>query len=217
MKLTHRPLLLLFALFVSTTLSAQNQNITFRSKISFPGQTVANMCGWSSASGQEYALVGASKGMAIVNVTNPDVPEQIVQIPGPDNFWKEIKTYSHYAYIVSEGGQGVQIVDLNNLPSPTLPSKFYLGDGVIANQLNTIHALHIDVKKGFLYAYGSNLFGGGAVVLNLNPDPWNPTYVGKFDQLNYIHDGYVDNDTLYAGHINAGEFSIVDMKNDFYH
>lgn len=156
-------------------------------------------------------MVGASKGPVIVDVTNPDVPVQIVQIPGPDNFWKEIKTYSHYAYVVSEGGQGVQIVDLSALPSANLPKKFYTGDGAILNQLNTIHALHIDLAKGFLYAYGSNLFNGGTVILDLN-DPWNPTYVGNFEQLGYIHDGYVDNDTLYAGHINAGIFSIVDMK-----
>ena len=203
--------LLLFVLAVSTSAFAQNQNITFRSKISFPGQTVANMSGWASPTGQEYALVGASKGLVIVDVTNPDVPVQIVQIPGPDNFWKEIKTYSHYAYVVSEGGQGVQIVDLSALPSANLPKKFYKGDGAILDQLNTIHALHIDLAKGFLYAYGSNLFNGGTVILDLN-DPWNPTYVGNFEQLGYIHDGYVDNDTLYAGHINAGIFSIVDMK-----
>ncbi len=210
MKQLKQLSLLLLAFLVSTVASAQNQNITFRSKISFPGQTVANMSGWASATGQEYALVGASKGLIIVDVTNPDAPLQIVQIPGPDNFWKEIKTYSHYAYVVSEGGQGVQIVDLSALPSANLPKKFYKGDGVILNQLNTIHALHIDQKKGFLYAYGSNLFSGGTVVLDLT-DPWNPTYAGNFEQLGYIHDGFVDNDTLYAGHINAGMFSIVDM------
>jgi choice-of-anchor B domain-containing protein len=213
MKLFKRFFTLLLALHFIASISAQNQNIVFRSKLSFPGQTVANMSGWTSPTGQEYALVGASKGLIIVDVTNPDAPQQIVQIPGPDNFWKEIKTYSYYAYVVSEGGQGVQIVDLSALPSPTPPQKFYKGDGAIANQLNTIHALHIDLAKGFLYAYGSNLFNGGAVVLDLNNDPWNPTYVGKFDQLDYIHDGYVDNDTLYAGHINAGLFSIVDMTN----
>lgn len=205
--------LLSIALLFSVAAFAQNYNITFRSKISFPGQTVANMCGWASPDGKEYALVGASKGLIIVDVTNPDVPQQIVQIPGPDDFWKEIKTYSHYAYVVTEGGSGVQIVDLSALPSSTLPSKYYRGDGAIANQLNTIHSLHIDVTKGYLYAYGSNLFNGGAVVLDLNQDPWNPTYVGKFDQLGYIHDGYVDNDTLYAAHINAGIFSIVNMAN----
>lgn len=213
MKLITPFLTLLLTLYFSTANFAQNQNIVFRSKLSFPGQTVANMSGWASPGGQEYALVGASKGLIIVDVTNPDAPQQIVQIPGPDNFWKEIKTYSHYAYVVSEGGLGVQIVDLSALPSSTLPHKYYKGDGAIANQLNTIHALHIDLAKGYLYAYGSNLFNGGAVVLDLNNDPWNPTYVGKFDQLEYIHDGYVDNDTLYAGHINAGLFSIVDMTN----
>jgi len=213
MKLLKHALTLLLAIVVSASTFAQNQNITFRSKLSFAGQTVANMSGWASPTGQEYALVGASKGLIIVDVTNPDAPQQIVQVPGPDNFWKEIKTYSHYAYIVSEGGQGVQIVDLSALPSATLPNKYYQGDGAILNQLNTIHALHIDLAKGFLYAYGSNLFSGGAVVLDLHTDPWNPTYVGKFDQLGYIHDGYVDNDTLYAGHINAGIFSIVNMTN----
>ncbi|MFN0214935.1 MAG: choice-of-anchor B family protein [Saprospiraceae bacterium] len=212
MKLQKQFSSLLLGLAISTLGFAQNQNITFRSKLSFPGQTVANMSGWASPDGKEYALVGASKGLIIVDVTDPDVPVQIVQLPGPDNFWKEIKTYSHYAYVVSEGGQGVQIVDLSALPSANVPNKFYLGDGAIANQINTIHALHIDLTKGFLYAYGSNLFNGGAVVLDLNTDPWNPTYVGKFDQLGYIHDGYVDNDTLYAGHINFGIFSVVDMS-----
>ncbi|MBK6995053.1 MAG: choice-of-anchor B family protein [Lewinellaceae bacterium] len=213
MKLLHFLAFLLLTLGIPMASSAQNQNITFRSKLSFPGQTVANMCGWSSPTGQEYALVGASKGLIIVDVTNPDAPVQIVQVPGPDDFWKEIKTYSHYAYVVSEGGQGVQIVDLSALPSPNLPNKFYKGDGAILNQLDAIHALHIDVTKGFLYTYGSNnLFSGGALVMSLN-DPWNPSFVGKFDALGYIHDGYVDNDTLYAGHINAGLFSIVDMTN----
>ncbi|MDO8367551.1 MAG: choice-of-anchor B family protein [Saprospiraceae bacterium] len=210
MKQLNQFLTLLFSVAIISTVAAQDQNITFRSKISFPGQTVANMSGWASPNGQEYALVGASKGLVVVDVTDPDAPVQIVQVAGPDNFWKEIKTYSHYAYVVSEGGLGVQIVDLSALPSSNLPKKFYKGDGAIADQLNTIHALHIDLTKGNLYAFGTNLFNGGAVVLDLN-DPWNPTYVGKFDQLGYIHDGYVDNDTLYAGHINAGQFSIVDM------
>ncbi|MFM7156049.1 MAG: hypothetical protein ACKOZV_18185, partial [Bacteroidota bacterium] len=152
-----------------------------------------------------------SKGLIVVDITNPDAPQQIVQIPGPDNLWKEIKVYGHYAYVTSEGGQGVQIVDMSPLPSADLPHKYYKGDGAINGQLNSIHALHIDVKKGFLYAYGSNLFSGGAVVLNL-ADPYNPTYAGKFDQLGYIHDGYADNDTLYAAHIYTGQLSIVDMS-----
>lgn len=191
-------------------LFAQNYNFQLRSTLDFPGQTLANICGYAQ-DGREYALVGASAGMAIVEITNPDAPVLIVEIPGPNNLWKEIKTYGHFAYITSEGGQGLQIVDLSVLPSPNLSSYFYTGDGIIAGQLNKIHALHIDVKKGFLYAYGGEMYGGGAKVFDLKDDPYHPVFVGKYDQLGYVHDGYADNDTLYACHIYDGVLSIVDM------
>lgn len=200
----------LFLLVGAVALSAQNQNIAFRSKMTFPNQTIANICGYA-ANGHEYALLGGSKATIIVEVTNPDAPQQIVQIPGPNNLWKEIKTYKHYAYVTSEGGQGVQIIDLSGLPGSTLNYHHYIGDGEIEGALNTIHALHIDTTKGFLYAYGSNLFNGGAVVLDLNTDPYNPTYAGKYDTYGYIHDGWVDNDTLYSSHIYGGFFAVVDM------
>jgi choice-of-anchor B domain-containing protein len=196
----------------NSSLTAQNVNNTFRSKLTFPGQTLANVWGYDYR-GKEYALVGGAQGLLIIDITNPDAPQQIVQIPGPNNLWKEIKTYQHYAYVTSEGGQGIQVVDLSKLPSPTLQSQFYKGDGAIAGQLNTIHALHIDETKGFLYAWGGGLFGGGAKVFDLKPDPYNPKYVGKYDQLGYIHDGYVDNDTMYSCHIYAGQFAIVNMAN----
>ncbi|MFN0034640.1 MAG: choice-of-anchor B family protein [Saprospiraceae bacterium] len=206
-----------FRLIIAATLllchsagMAQNLNTTFRHKISYPGQTLANVWG-HVADGKEYALVGGAQGLIILDITNPDAPQQIAQIPGPNNLWKEIKTYQNYAYIVSEGGQGIQIVNLAGLPSPTLPSKFYKGDGVILDQLNKIHALHIDETKGFLYAWGGELFGGAAKIFDLKPDPYNPVYVGKYDQLGYVHDGYVDNDTMYSGHIYAGQFAIVNM------
>ena len=200
----------LLALLAASPLAAQNINTSFRSKITYPGQTLANIWGYESR-GHEYALVGGQLGLIIIDITNPDVPQQIVQIPGPNNLWKEIKTYKHYAYITSEGGQGIQVVDLTGLPSPVLQSHFYTGDGAILGQLNTIHALHIDETKGFLYAWGGDLFGGGAKIFDLKTDPYNPVYVGKYDQLGYIHDGYVDNDTMYSCHIYAGQFAIVNM------
>jgi choice-of-anchor B domain-containing protein len=215
MKNTLYGLLSLVVLSLSVPSYAQNfnnYNMTLRSTLDYPGQTLANICGYASG-GHEYALVGASKGLSIVDVTNPDAPVQIIQIPGPDNLWKEIKTYKHYAYVTSEGGQGMQIVDLTNLPGTNLTYHSYKGDGSINGQLNTIHALHIDTLKGYLYIYGSNLFNGGAVVCNLNADPYNPVYAGQFSSLGYVHDGYAWNDTLYAGHINNGYMSIVDFTN----
>lgn len=212
MKFNYAILFFVLVCSLHSDLFSQNINTTFRAKMTFPGQTLANIWGYS-ANGREYALAGAAKGLIIIDVTNPDNPQQIVQIPGPNNLWKEIKTYGHYAYITSEGGQGIQVVDLSNLPSANLNYHYYTGDGVILGQLNKIHALHIDVTKGFLYAYGGDLFGGGAKIFDLKPDPYNPVYVGKYNQLGYIHDGYAENDTMYAGHIYAGYFSVVNMAN----
>ncbi|MCC6459830.1 MAG: choice-of-anchor B family protein [Saprospiraceae bacterium] len=190
-------------------LFAQDYNIQLRSTLEFSNQTLANVCGYAQ-NGQEFALLGASGGLIIVDVTDPDNPAQIVQIPGPKNLWKEIKTYSHYAYVTTEGGGGVQIVDLKDLPSPNLQYHQYNGTGDVEGQLDEIHALHIDVTKGFLYTYGGTQ--SGAVAHDLNADPYNPTYVGRFDQLDYVHDGFADNDTLYACHISPnGVLSIVDM------
>lgn len=203
----------------TATLFAQNINISHRATLTYSGQTLANVWGYA-AGGNEYALVGAKNGLSIVDVTNPDNPEEIIQISGPSSSWREIKTYQHYAYVVSEGGGGVQIVDLSNLPATNLSWHSYTGNGAISNKLSNIHALHVDVTKGFLYLYGANPnpYGGRAVVLNLNADPYNPTYAGYFNSgfsgnHNYIHDGFVDNDIMYGAHVYGGFFSIVNMSN----
>jgi len=188
--------------------------LTFRSSLEFPGQTLGNVWGYTQ-NGKEYALLGGQLGLIIVDVTDPENPIQITQIPGPDNLWKEVKTYQHYAYATTEGGP-VQVIDLSPLPSPNLPVNVYTGDGQIANAINNVHALHVDLTKGFLYLYGSGagVAGtGGALVCDLNPDPFNPKYVGEFQTLGYIHDGFVDNDTLYGSHIFSGQMSVVDMSN----
>lgn len=197
-------------LYIMTILQAtaqENYNMVFRSHTEFPGQTLANICGFAQ-DGKEYALLGASKGMIIMDVSNPATPTQIAQLPGPDNLWKEIKVYEHYAYVTSEGGQGLQVVDLSKLPNATVPNHFYTGDGAIAGQLQKIHALHIDLKKGVVYCYGTTgLANGGAVMLDIKTDPWNPKYLGMVSK-DYIHDGFVENDTLYASHIYRGDMEI---------
>ena len=192
---------------------AQNLNVTFKSQLDYPSQTCANIYGYVDSLGNEYALVGASLGLSILDVSNPSSPVEVIQIPGPDNLWKEIKVRGKYAYVTSEGGGGLQIINLSSLPDVGgITYHSWTGDGAIAGNLNTIHSLHID--GNFVYLYGSSLFNGGAIVADLT-DPWNPTYAGKYEfgtgSSAYVHDGYVRNDTLYAGHIYSGYFSVVDF------
>jgi choice-of-anchor B domain-containing protein len=201
------------ALLISLASQAQDFNMALRSTMEFPGQTLANVWGYTQ-NGREYALLGAQLGLIIVDVTDPDNPVQITEVPGPNNLWKEVKTYQHYAYVTTEGGP-VQVIDLSPLPAADLPVNIYNGDGPINGAINNVHALHVDVTKGFLYLYGSGagVSGtGGALVCDLNADPFHPTFVGEFQSMGYIHDGFVDNDILYGGHIYAGQVSVVDMS-----
>ena len=118
----YRIFLFMLLLGASGLVQAQNINNVFRSKMTFPGQTLANVWGYA-ANGREYALLGAAKGLIIVDITNPDLPVQIVQIPGPNNLWKEIKTYKHYAYVVSEGGMATGLRRPETATASTVPAQ----------------------------------------------------------------------------------------------
>ncbi len=203
-------LLLLFIAVLSLHSNSQNLNVTLAGTLSYGNTGLANICGWKSpVDGKEYALVGAANGMSIVNVTNPASPVQIKLIPGSNSVWREIKTNGNYAYVTTEAGGGLQIVDLTNLPGTSLPVATW-APTISGKTLGSIHALHID--NGKVYLYGSNIGNKGAVVADIATSPMSPVYLGSYDNR-YIHDGYVRGDTLYACHIYQGDCEIVNMKN----
>lgn len=224
-KKTNYPLSILtfLGLILTFNLIAQSPtvNMQLRSRTTLLGQDGSNICGYA-ANGREYALVGSSGGCMIYDVTNPDLPRLIRQIPSTTSIWREIKVYRNYAYITTEANSvGLQIVDLSRLPDTTgLTAKVFKSDSVRGlNNIVRIHALHIDTAKGFCYLYGGDYRlatgnGNGCIVLDIKTDPLNPRFAGATAQGGpYIHDGYVENDTLYAGHINNGYFSVIDFRN----
>ncbi len=183
-------------------------NVTMRSHLPY-SVVLANIGGYVDSSGNEYALVGTYNGLSIVDVTDPVNPVIKFNIAGTNSDWREVKTWLNYAYVTTEGCcNGLQILNLAYLPD-SVPMKYYKGNGAINNQLNTIHALHIDA--GYAYLFGCNVLNGSAVILDLS-NPWNPTYTGHTSGT-YIHDGYVRNDTLYGCHIYDGYFSVIDVTN----
>jgi choice-of-anchor B domain-containing protein len=225
MSVSSHILRVLGFILLTTNLLAQSPtvNMRLRSRLVLGGQDAANICGYA-ANNREYAIIGTSGGSMIVDVTNPDVPKLIRTIPAVANSWREIKVYRNFAYITTEGSaQGIQILDLSRLPdSAGVQVKVFKSDTIhgLLN-LNRTHALHIDTAKGFCYLFGgsghaltSGVNVNGATVLDIKTDPWNPRYAGYYNQK-YIHDGYVENDTMYACHINNGQMSIIDFRDKF--
>lgn len=171
-------------------------------------QDLNDIWGYVDEFGNEYALVGGTKGVSVVDITTPSNPTEIFFEPGLESIWRDIKTWGDYAYITTEEPAGLTIIDLSPLPGSTaFTTTTY--NGPTGNQWNTAHNLYID-SAGYCYIFGSDRDNGGVIILNLNPDPMNPVEVGVFDNW-YVHDGYVDNDTMYCGNIYEGFFSVVDV------
>lgn len=172
------------------------------------GANLNDVWGYVDELGNEYAIVGTSKGTSIVDVTNPSNPIEVFWLPGTESIWRDPCVYGNYAYITTEAEDGLQIIDLTPLPQSTnLTTTLYTGPS--ANQWQSAHTCFID-ENGFAYIFGANRGNGGTIILDVQTDPMNPIEVGTFDNW-YIHDGYVRNDTLYAAHIYDGFFSLVNV------
>lgn len=200
-------------LLTASAITAQNLNVKFRSQLKYSGQTLANICGYVDKTGKEYALVGAQKGTSVVDISNPDAPVEVKFISGLSSTWREIKVKGDYAYVTTEAGGGLQIINLSLLPSTT-KMDYKSWTGGTGGNLTSIHALHID--GNYVYLYGSTLFKQGVMVADIS-DPYNPVYAGNYtsvgsDRIPYVHDGYVRNDTLYACHIFGGFVDIIDFR-----
>ncbi|MBI3195277.1 MAG: choice-of-anchor B family protein [Ignavibacteriae bacterium] len=166
--------------------------------------------GYVAPNGREYAIVGTYTGTQIIDITSTDSIREITHISGPSSIWREMRTYKQRAYVVSEGGSGVQIINLENLPnSATLVRSFNYTSGS-----KNIQANHtIEIFDGYMYLNGSvNWSPGGVLIFSLAKVD-TPVFVGQYQQ-DYAHDSYVYGNRLYAAAIyGGGGINIADITN----
>lgn len=184
--------------------------------------------GWTDPdTGKEYALMGRSTGTSFVDISDPENPIHIGNLPIEDGVasgWTDIKVYQNHAYIVaddwpsSQRSHGVQIFDLTQLHTratgtATLPLT--LTSTAAYTGTITAHNIAINEESGFAYVVGSrhqaNLTspddpdGGcnaGLYMLDLST-PASPTFGGCFASDGYVHDTqcviYTGPDEAYQG------------------
>ncbi len=209
------PLVLLVAALAVESYAQGSQTVRLLGRFNqYP--SYAGVWGYVDGQGREYALIGTRNGTSIVNVTNPMNPVEVAFIGGPSSSWREIQTYSTYAYITTEGGGGVQVIDLSDLPSSARLA------GVYNATINNAHTLFIDRATGHAYINGATRppsisLGqqhpeegrGGMNILNL-VNPVSPVEAGVYS-VRYVHDSYVRNNVAYTSELSNG-FSIVDVS-----
>lgn len=164
----------------------------------FPPGSVANTTGndcWGyvSPSGREYAIVGLNGGTGFVDVTVPAESHIVAFQPGPSSLWRNVKTYQHWCYAVSEGGGGIQVFDLAQIDAGVVT----LVNTVTTGGAAATHTMIINEQTGYLYRMGGS--SNGLRIYSL-ANPVAPALVAEW-QGRYVHDGFVINYTSgpYAG------------------
>jgi len=159
-------------------------------------------CWGYAADGREYAIVGCGNGTAYVDVTDPANPVLVDFVASNirNAIWREYKTYSHYAYQVSDDGgpNHFDIVDLSYLPDSVHVA--YSGDDIFRRA----HTIWID---------GTRLYRGGNMkIYDISKDPVKPELLVD-NTVGYVHDMFVRNDTIYASQGDNGLF-IYELKDN---
>ncbi len=204
----HLALSLLLALLLpalapaAASAAAQGDGVTLLAKVD-PGSNANDIWGYTAGDGREYALVGTAGGTAIYNCTVPTAPYLTGFINGPGSIWRDMKTYGNYAYVVTEGGGGMQIVDLSNPENPTLVKTWG------ANRFANAHNIAIDLGTGIIYVCGTN---NGVVMFDAAANPTSPPHVTNYTSQ-YVHDLHVQNGYSHQAEIYRGEYRIMDISN----
>ena len=184
--------------------------------------------GWTDpVNGNEYALVGLTNGTAFVDISG-DEPVLLGNLAthSSNSSWRDIKTFGHYAFIVSEAtDHGMQVFDLYRLRNLTgSPLVTFTEDAWYGN-FGRAHNIVINGDSGFAFAVGSRQgtqqCSAGLHMINIS-NPLAPTFAGCFGADGYTHDAqciiYDGPDTRYTGREicfaeNEDTVTIVDVTN----
>ena len=161
------------------------------------GSSYGNDCwGYVSPSGREYAIMGLYNGYGFVEITDPVNPVIVKLITGPNSDWHDVKVVGTYAYGVSEGGSGVQVMDLSDIDNGNVT----LVGNVSTGGHSTTHNIIANPETGSLWIAGANIGNGGLVHLDLS-NPASPVVSGGWTGM-YVHDAQVAvmDSGAYAGH-----------------
>ena len=189
---------------IATVIVDLTSDVVAHFKLGNSGGT--NCWGWTGPDGNEYALMGTTSGITVIDATRRKIIQTVLG-PGPCGYtWRDIKTYRHYAYAVSECtgvNEGMMVIDLQYLPDSVHFISAYAPLSV-----DQSHSLTIDTAKGFAYLAGPSTSGIWTRSL-LNPAA--PVHV--YSMPNECHDLFARNDTLWVAEGGEGSFSVWNVSN----
>jgi choice-of-anchor B domain-containing protein len=157
--------------------------------------------GFVGTDGHEYIIQGTTTGTAWWDVEDPANAVHVAFIPGAFSTWRDMFVIGNYAYVGTEGGGGIQIVDISDPTNPTLVATY-------TDTVGASHNIFGDPSRNLLFVVGGSGVGG-LQVLDVTV-PTAPVEIGSW-QNQYIHDMSIEGDLAYVSLISANRFRILDL------
>jgi choice-of-anchor B domain-containing protein len=168
----------------------------------YPGYN--DVWGFVGSDAREYIIQGLTNGTAWWDVEDPANPVHVKWIPGPGSIWRDMFVIGDYAYVGTEGGGGIQIVDISDPTDPTLVTSY-------TTTVGASHNIFGDVARKLLYVVGAyqNTNNGGLQILDV-ANPIAPVEIAQWDNQ-YIHDISTEGMMGHVNLISAGRFRLLDL------
>ena len=154
------------------------------------GGSGADSWGWKDPqSGRYYALMARSSGTSFIDVTDPESPVYLGNLPTTSlsKPWRDVKVYANHAFIVADAveGHGMQVFDLTRLRGVESPQEFSVD--TLYTEVGAAHNVAINEDTGFAYIVGSDQCAGGLHMVDIST-PKSPVFAGCFSADGYTHD-----------------------------
>ncbi|MFQ5550593.1 MAG: choice-of-anchor B family protein, partial [Gemmatimonadales bacterium] len=150
-----------------------------------PGERLSDIWGWTDPeTGSEYALVGRTNGVAIVDITRPSTPIYLGVLPANRSGTRDIKVYADHMFVTGGGAgdHGMLVFDLTRLRGVATPPVEFEPD-VVYDGISSAHNLVIDTENGFAFTVGNTgggeTCGGGLHMVDIR-NPLTPTFAGCY-------------------------------------
>ena len=161
--------------------------------------------GFVGTDGHEYVIQGTTTGTAWWDIDDPTTPLFVKFIPGPGSTWRDMFVIGNHAYVGTEGGGGIQIIDISDPTDPTLVNTY-------TATVDRSHNVFGDPARNLVFVVGGNLLANGGINVLDATDPVNLVEIGVWDGQ-YVHDMSIEGTRAYVSLISQGRFRIVDMTN----
>ena len=112
MKYTYAYILICIFVLIQFSMTAQNKNHVELLSVVKPPENSSSIWGYTSPAGEEYGILGTSQGVRIYALSDPTHPKELLFIKSNECLWRELKSYEHYIYVVSECNDSLLIIDM---------------------------------------------------------------------------------------------------------